>query len=74
MGHSLLGTAPERGDRVKTQPLPQHAKAKQKQPSTSPLRGGDQGWCRNRYADGEAGSLGLLHQIAVNLAVELLAV
>jgi hypothetical protein len=33
-----------RGDRVKTQPLPQLAKAKQKQPWISPLCGEEQGW------------------------------
>ena len=58
-----------RGDRVKTQPLPQHAKAKQKEPWTSPLCGEDQGWCRNRYANGDAGSIMLLHKWRANLAV-----
>ena len=57
-----------RGDRVKTQSLPQHAKAKQKEPWTSPLCGGGQGWCRYRYANGEAASLILLRQLAADLA------
>jgi hypothetical protein len=58
---------------VKTQPLPQHAKAKQKEPSTSPLCGKDQGWCRNRYARRDAGSIKLCHEWPADLADEPLA-
>jgi hypothetical protein len=62
---------PLRGDRVKTQPLPQHAKAKQKEPWTSLLCGKDQGWCKNHYANSDAGTINLLRKSLGDLAVEL---